>query len=128
MTAKKGKTSAKKTATKKKTVAKKAAPKKPAAKPVVKAATESSVKATPAPEVVSKITPAQAAAAKKVKFTPRKGDIVIAYGKHYRVETASKTRKNLFGTHLNFIECRMTGSNQRLISFDHVTALYRGVK
>lgn len=99
----KGKTNAKKATATKKAPAKKAAVKKPAAKPAAKPVGEA-----------------------KPIVAPQKGDIVVAFGKHFLVDTSSKKNGELIGKHLSLVEASMGGQNWfRTIEWTKVTAIYK---
>ena len=114
MTAKKGKTNAKKEA------APKSAPKKGPAVKKTQAKKQTAVKkAAAAKPVAAKAVPVEEV------VTPRRGDIVAAYGKHFRVDMSSKQKLRVMGTHLTMVECKMTGDCSRMIPWHDIAAIYR---
>ena len=63
---------------------------------------------------------------KSVLATPAKGDIVVAFGKHYLVHTSSKTKGVVVGKHLPLVECGMSGANwHREIQWTLITMIYK---
>ncbi len=102
-------------------------PKDAKAEKATKKTTAKKVTAKPAVPKANKPAKAKAKAATETVATPKKDDIVLAYFKHHRVDSASKKGKSVMATHLPHIESKVAENSPLSfeIPFADIKAVYR---
>lgn len=83
--------------------------------------------ATSKKKVAKKTVSKKAAPKGKTKpvIIPAKGDIVTAFGKHFRVDSSSKKEGTVHATAIPHVDAKILGNLSRVIAWTSITAIYK---